>query len=364
MSNGFGHKWVRNGLTIAVVWGFGGDARADTVRLWKEAVAMGDDVRLADVCQLSGIDRDAALKYGELVVADAPVVGGSVIVSIGDVRRALSKGGANLAVLVLKGAAACHVTRPKNVARPPAKLRESSSDRHAAKNVGVRGTLRDAIEVFLNGESGLTVGHVDVQYGRVSDSVLNLREPEFQFEIRRTSGSRLGLVGLEVTVLSQGKRAQSLPLFVNVSIVKPVVVTAHAINLDATISASDVHLIDMTFTRFEQMGIDEPAEAIGQRAKRFIAAGQVVKRRDLEPVPLVKRGQIVDVYSHVGGVTVVSAAKALSSGIYGGIVQLRADNHSTKRFTATVTGPGRVSMGFTDPSRSVKQTHLAMGGER
>jgi flagella basal body P-ring formation protein FlgA len=66
--------------------------------------------------------------------------------------------------------------------------------------------------------------------------------------------------------------------------------------------------------------------------------------RDLEPVPLVKRGQIVDVHSKVGGVAIVTAAKALSEGAYGDVVELRTGDRGRERFSATVTGPGHVTV--------------------
>ena len=344
MPNGCGDKLTCRTAALAAVLCWVASAQASSISLWREAVVTGDEVRLSDICQLRGIESDEAEDYADIVVTAAPVVGGSVIVCIADVRRALQAGGVNLANVVLKGAASCDVTRPRELVHQRAAESSSPSATEVEASPPAARTLRDALEEFLNAQLAVPGGQAHVQYGHVSAAALELRQPEFQFRIRCTSGRRLGLVGLEVTVLADGEQEQLLPLMVNVSLVKPVVVAARSINLGATVSAGDVRTVKMTFTRFDQVGESNPAAVIGQRAKRFIGAGQVVTQRHLEPVPLVRRGQIVDVNSRVGGVAIVTAAKALTCGAYGDVVELRASERGKKKLSATVTGPGRVSV--------------------
>ena len=107
-------------------------------------------------------------------------------------------------------------------------------------------------------------------------------------------------------------------------------------------------------------GYGDVDAVVGQRAKRFISRGQVVEGGDLEPVPLVKRGQLVEVHSRVGGVVVVSAAKALEAGAYGDVVALRTSERGPSQFSAVVTGAGRVRLNGSEPM----EAQLAMGGER
>lgn len=332
-------------------------AHGASVTLWREAVVTGDEVHVTDVGQLAGLPAADWTRVADLVVIPAPDPGGSAIVSCDDLRRTLQAAGVNLAEVVIKGAAHCDVRRPQQSSFTPAA--PSTDGPPGANGATFAGrSLRQAIESFLAANLGQTSGRVEVQFGRTSGGVLELSEPDYQFDIKRTSGQRLGIVSLEVAVLADGEIVQQVPLLLNVSFVKPTVVAAQAINMGATLAASDVRVVEMTFTRLEHMGVEEPAVVVGQRARRFIGAGQVVMERDLEVAPLVKRGQIVSVYSQVGGVSIVTAAKAMTSGAYGEAVELRASDRSKEKFTATVSGPGRVRVAATSP------TVVALGGDR
>ncbi len=349
--------WLTAGLAVLLLAASAGGAE---VRLWREAVVADAQVTVGDLCQLRDLSGEQRTRWGALVVAPAPVEGGSIIVGLDDVRRCLREAGVNLGTVMLKGAASCDVTRPKD--RRPAADRPASTSSTATLNEGASAdaaapvTLRDRVEQFLNAELGQEDGTLRLQFGRSSDAALDLAEPEFLFDIERTSGSRLGMISLSVTVLANGAAVQQIPLLVNVSFVKTVVVAAHPLNVGAIVDAVDVRLVEMTFERFEHVGLSEPAAAIGQRVKRFVAPGTVVMPHDLEPVPLVKRGQIVDVHSRIGGVTIVTAGKVLEDGAYGDVVQLSMGERSRERSTATVTGPGHVTVRG--------EQAVALGGEQ
>lgn len=344
-TKGIANRTTVQRAAIVALLAWASPALAGSVSLWREAVVTDDDVRIADVCRLEGLDAATAGSIGDLVVRESPQVGGSIIVTVDEVRRALADGGANLATIVLKGAAHCDVTRPKRVeSRLPADGADASS-RGAARSSRQEKptrTLRDAIEAFLQDDLGVQGATVHVQFGRTTGGLLELSEPEYTFDIKRSTGRKLGLVGLNVTVVSGSEPVQEVPVLVEVSFTKPTVVAARAINVGATISPLDVRVVDMTFDQRDRVGAGDPDAIVGQRAKRFIPAGQIVSARDIEPVPLVKRGQVVSVHSQVGGVSIVTAAKALSSGTYGDAVELRTGERGARQFTGTVTGPGRV----------------------
>ena len=70
----------------------------------------------------------------------------------------------------------------------------------------------------------------------------------------------------------------------------------------------------------------------------------MLMNRDMESVPLVKRGQVVEVHSGSGGVVVVTAAKSLSDGAYGDVIELRTNDRGPKKFNAMVIGAGRATV--------------------
>ena len=331
-------------------------ALAGGIQLWPQAVVTDDAVMLRDVCRLTAFSANDAQTIGDLVVMDAPPVGGSAILSLEQVRAALRASGTNMAGVTLKGAASCDISRPQRIER---QCRKGATPSAAS----ARRTLHDAIESFFAEELARHGGHVQLQFGRVDESILRLSEPEFSFDIRRTSGQTLGLVGVEVKVLSRGKVVQSVPILLNVSLVRECIVAARGINLGQTVTESDIRTATVTFSELDDPSIGDPAAVIGQRARRYIAEGRLLTASELEPVPLVKRGQVVDVYSRVGGVSVVTAAKSLDAGAYGDIVELRSTDSMRKTFTATVTGTGRVEVGSI-VSDLPATSQLAMGGER
>ncbi|UCG15724.1 MAG: flagellar basal body P-ring formation protein FlgA [Phycisphaerales bacterium] len=320
-------------------------AHAESVRAWPTAVVVDDDIRVADVCMLQGFDAEAHERVTAIVVAPAPKPGGSSLVHLDDIRSALVRNGVNLATVIVKGASRCAVTRPGVAVRPASPggadrvPEQASDDRNAPGR-----TLRQAVRDFFREQVERAGGTLNLTFGRTAKPVLDLSEPEFEFVVRRRSGRTLGMVSLEVVVRRQGKTVQVVPMVVTASFTKPVVVAQRSINAKATVSPQDVQVVDMTFTQFNQAGLSDPARAIGQRARRFIAAGETIHLRQLEPVPLVHRGQIVDVHAMVGGVRVVTSAKAMQSGAYGDVIELRSHDGKRRTISAVVTGPRRVEV--------------------
>jgi flagella basal body P-ring formation protein FlgA len=331
---------------------------AGTLVLHPDAVVLADNIRVADLCRMEEFTTSESAALADIVIAPAPEVGVASVVTSTDLRKALQSSGANLATLVIKGASSCDISRPRR--EEPVET-PSPSARLASQHAGAKQvrpgsqTLRSAIEAFLTTDVGVPEARVNVQYGRTDASALDLTSPPYTFEIRRTSGRRMGLVGLEVGVSDASSTQQ------NLSVNRPAVVAARAINQGAVIGATDVQIVDMTFTRPDQLGMTNSDAVVGQRAKRFIPSGQVVDAGDLESVPLVKRGQIVNVESHVGGVSIISVATAVGGGAYGEVVTLRAGDRGKHEFSAMIIGPGRVRLDASIPATD-SATGLAMGG--
>ncbi len=337
-------------------------AQGATVRAWATAVVVDDQIRVADVCDLHGFTPDEYERIRGLVVAPAPKPGGSVYVKIWDVKEALGRAKVNLAAVLVKGASRCAVTRPLVPAPPPVAAPVAPVDPTSPATPGTR-TLRQAVIEHFRNEIGREDGTVNVQFGRTAQPVLDLSEPEFSFVVRRRSGRLLGMTTVEVTVRRDGKTVQVVPIVATVSYSHPVLVARRAINAKAMIQTNDVQVIDMTFTQFTQMGLSEVAEALGQRARQFIPAGDPIQAHQLEPVPIVHRGEIVEVHSVAGGVTVVTAAKAMQSGAFGDVIELRTHDGKRRTITGVVTGPRRVQVHMPPQREENGKVYLAGGGE-
>jgi len=213
-------------------------------------------------------------------------------------------------------------------------------------------------------DSGLAPygGTAEVVFDRTSNQTLDLTGPAYSFAVTRRGDEVLGLISLEVDVRAKGKSVQNVPLVVQVSMKRPTVVTRKTVNQGAPIGATDVEVKSMTFKKVDSLGAREAGEVIGQRAKRYIPAGAVLEPAMLEPVPLVLRGQIVTLVSHVGGITVVTSGKAMQHGLLGEVIRVQASEQTSGELEGAVIGVGKVQIGSTTssspgqgPQRSVKR---------
>jgi flagella basal body P-ring formation protein FlgA len=336
------------------------EAHAGTIRVWPTAVVVADSIRLDDLCELRGFDYETELRIAGTIIAEAPSPGGSRAIHLPMIRDALIAQGVNQAGITLSGAVRCDVTRPA-AGNPPDSIKtplhsgsasvSSASNRDAANAdqdvVQSNLTLRRAIIDYFNDELARYRGSADVVFDRTSEQMLDLSGPSFTFRVRRQKSTPLGLIPVEVDVITEGRVLQSVPLVVNVALIRLTVVAKRAINQSATIQSSDVEVMPMRYTVLNQLGLDDTARAIGQRAKRMIQAGSIVEPDMLETVPLVVRGQLISITAVSGGVHVVTTGKAAQDGLLGETVKVRAADNRRIEFDAIVIGPGRVQVGGT-----------------
>jgi flagella basal body P-ring formation protein FlgA len=153
------------------------------------------------------------------------------------------------------------------------------------------------------------------------------------------------LVPLEVDVRTDGRAVQTVPLVVQVSMVRPVVTAARAINQEATVGSADVRVVPLAFNRTDKLGVSDPGQIVGQRARRFIPAGSILEPGLLESVPLVVRGQLVTLITQVGPVRVVTSGKAADTGTFGDVVRVRSVDDRRTEFNGVVVGPAKVEVG-------------------
>ncbi len=309
-------------------------------RLYAAAVVTDDTVRLADVAELDG---EAARLAGSWVVAIAPQVGGTRVVELDDVQRALANKDANLSQWVFRGSSRCTVSRPKSCISPasrPAAVEAGSMEKLAGGGSGHIDAY--SLEAALRGHLGRKLAEMNgvpvIKFSPVVSKVLALTRPQYEFRITDRSTQPLGMVSLEVAIGEQGKPVQTLTMLVHVSVRKPVVVAARAINRSQRIEASDLTMAERLFDRIEDVGLSDPAPLMGQQAKRPVNRGEQLSTKDVEPVPLVQRNDLVTVWVRRGGVSVKGAAKAIGTASYGQPVTLKNDA-SNQTFTAIVTGP-------------------------
>lgn len=346
-------------------------ARAGQIRLWPTAVVVAESITLGDLAEMRAMaspEEEDSLR--RIVVTEAPPAGGSRIIHHEMIRSVLSDSGINLAKITLAGSSQCEVRRPKaalpaatTTNHPPLVPSGTDIQSETPRPQPTGRTLRQAVQDFFDSELARYGGRPEILFDRSDDNVLELTAPPLEFVIHRDNGTPLGLVALEVGVLQSGKLSQDVRLIVRTALSRSVLTARRAINQGAAVTAADVELMPVTFTRLDDMGLDDAATVIGQRARRFIPAGTQIAMDAFEPMPLVLRGQLITLVSEVGGVRVVTTAKACANGIRGETIRVRSTDDNKVEFDAIVTGPGEArAAGSTPSSPHDSKPRLAAGG--
>lgn len=340
-----------------------------SVRVWSAAVVSDDEVALKHVCDLSGVRAADPEALADTAVVRSPGVGEKAVVTLDQIQDALRRGGVNLASVVIAGASRCTVTRAEPVDDTPNSVPAAATPGVAAiaatppDGPAAQGrTLRDAVRRVFESYARQHGGRIELQFARTSEEILNLAEPRYRFDVRLNGGRWLGrMVKLEVDVWAGERKVQTVPLVVNASIVKKIVIARRPIGLEATIIDEDVQLSERAHESLENAAASDLDAVIGLRARTFIPAGRAVHLDDLEQVPLVTRGQVVDVISMVGGIEARKAGKAVDGGSLGDVVEVRVGGRRGDVLTGIVTGKRRVMVGAVNEGLGFGALSMAWG---
>jgi flagella basal body P-ring formation protein FlgA len=89
-------------------------------------------------------------------------------------------------------------------------------------------------------------------------------------------------------------------------------------------------------------------EVLGLAARRALQPGRVIRHADLTKPELVARNETVTIIYEVPGIVLTIRGKAMEPGALGDLINV-LNVQSKRTVQATVTGPGRVTVGATNP---------------
>lgn len=123
---------------------------------------------------------------------------------------------------------------------------------------------------------------------------------------------------------------------------RPVLVTATALARGMSVQAADVRVQQMQVPAGAGAVLDNPADALHAEVLRDLPAGTLLRRSDLRPAMLVKRGQLVQLsVGHNQGFSVSVRVEALQDGRMGEQIKLK-NPESGRVLTGVVKGPNAV----------------------
>jgi flagella basal body P-ring formation protein FlgA len=303
------------------------DARAGApLRLRGDVTARGDVLTLGDLVE------GASMEAARQPLFRAPALGATGTIQarrIADAVAGLGLGavetGGRVQVSVLRSAR--RVTAPEIEAA----LKRALESGHAldARNLAVR----------LDGEAPVLLAPVDL------DGPASALDVAYDPRSRRIAA-----------LITLGERQASLRVTGQVVEIREVAVLGRALNRGEAVTAADI-----TLERRPREATPPDAQGAqgglpGQVAQRGLSAGAILRAGDLAPPDLVARGEAVTIVFDAPGLNLSLRALANESGRLGATITV-TNPISKKILSATVIGPGRVSVG---PAPAIRQASAAL----
>ncbi len=365
----------RWGILALVLTASSVQAAETVVQLYPTATVTSDQVTLSQIAALTGEGAELAANWA---ITAAPAAGGETSIDQDSIQQALIRRGINASTWVFRGSSKCRITRPRPVRGANTDRNENAGDQAVADHVKLSAatapadavakpqaagpnpdTLEGAIKAHMAERVASLGGKLTIQMSPSIHDLLQLSRPTYEFGIVDRGDRSLGLVPLDITIYRGGKAEQTRSILAEVSVVKPVVMAAGPINRGQTIGPEHVVLKEQAFDRPDRMGASDLKAFVGQRALRFINKDELLTAKDIEPVPLILRNDLVTVTVRRGGIEIKGVGKALASAAYGQTVELR-NEVSKQTFMAVVTG-ARTAELTTEPATPAQTISLAGG---
>lgn len=295
-------------------------------------------VRLGDVAEIYGLDDQKRTELLAIELLPSPASGQIKKISVREIQDAMARRAPEFAAWTIAGSNEVAVSRAvtrKARAAPPSQPKTISpvmGDRarnqieEAILNY-IRERLGDEawdVEADLSEEqlAAVAAAHaVQVTGGRYVDA----ERVQFRIEV----GAAEDRVTWKVTA--------------RVSLPPMIVVARRELTRGEMIAEQDVELVRAG----EAQGLLEPFasldDVVGKETTRAIAVGQPVTEPSVRATLLVRRGQVVTVYSRCGGVQIRTTGRAKEDGSHGALVPVEAIG-SRAAFHARVSGPQEVEI--------------------
>jgi flagella basal body P-ring formation protein FlgA len=336
-----------------------------SLELRAEATVVGSEVKLKQICRWS--DADAALftPIADLTIARLSEGTAFRVLSVDDIRQTLHDAGTNLAMINFVGQTRCTVTRSDTQVNPheaiddwitahnpgPGKaadllvsttrpaIPESTAILAAAKDSqpdpGFH-SLRDLLTADICQRLGVPLDHIQMTFSPEDQKALGLYEPVFKFDIHPGRAFNLGVVNWDVTICSDSA-TRKLNIIAMARAWQDQVIVARPLAYKQMLRADDFTTRRVLTDSLPEQTLLRLDQCIGQQAAGDLKPGTVMMARMVDPVPLVRAGQLVTVTLTEGSVQIRSVGRALEQGSLGQNIKVR--NETTRDvFDVTITG--------------------------
>ena len=327
---------MRAVLILGVCLAFtAGNAVAAEFHLRETCRTDGAVVRLGDMADILAGDEAQQQSLAAIELFPSPAGAQKRAVSVRQIQDALALRGINLARHRFSGSSQVIVERVSEKA--PAKRTRLTTAQSKAATQSVRAALLDYLK-----QQSPTEQPWEVTFELSDEQASAVLSSQEQLQV---SGGIAPWVGLQqFSMLAASTRGQSTFSFQAQVLVRPsVVVAIRPIAIGARISPADVQLQTSQSDVVDQSFCQQLNDVLGQEALVAIPAGTVLKKSDLRPPLLVRRGELVTVIARSAGIHVTTRGKSRDDGAHGEVIEIEPLG-SKARLLARVSGAQQVEV--------------------
>jgi flagella basal body P-ring formation protein FlgA len=352
---------TRIAIALVCLSVLGADAFADEVVLRGFYEAKRPLVRLEDIADFGQIEDDRVHELEALPLFPAPAEGLSRRITAQDVREIMSLHGISMPGLRLTGECRVDGTAEAAEGSPPMIRRVSAAadDQAFLTQPAAEEQLTGDLIAYLQ-----TKDRIRTQWN--VRLLLSKDQPKAiaAMERREVTGGQAPWSGRQVFSVRDRNAPGSKPVTIKADVqrVAQAVITRRNIAAGRTISADDVELSEVNPLSLSTTVILDVNDAIGKEAKRVIPAGQTLQTNLLQRPLIVKRGEMITVFSVAAGVQIKATAKSLADAALGDTILLEA-TETKKQFQGRVTAP-QEAMVFVDTPKVTADAGPAPSGDR
>ena len=166
---------------------------------------------------------------------------------------------------------------------------------------------------------------LQISFSAQDEKVLTLAEPIFKFEISPSRARALGNVSWEVTI-STDTASKKVTIQAVARAWQDQVIVARALSMHQPLSASDFTAHRVLVDSLPEHTLLHLDQCAGQEAAEDLQPGTVMTARLVNPIPLVKPGQLVTVNLRRGTIRLRAVARAMEEGSFGQTIRVRNEN--------------------------------------
>jgi flagella basal body P-ring formation protein FlgA len=336
-----------------------GDATpSGTLELRDDASIFGADVTLKQVCRWSDSDASVFTPIADLKVLHFSEGVSFQTVTVDQIQETLHEAGVNLAMINFTGATICSITRNDGGPTRTQTVQEwldTQQGGDAAKGEPVLASvtepkseptfhsLRDLLVTDLSQRLNIPAETLQLDFSQADQRVLSLSEPVFKFDVTPSRARALGNVSWQVTLYA-GTTSKNLIISGQARQWEDQVIVAKPLPAHTILSAEDFATHRILVDSMPERPLLRMDQVVGQEAAEDLEPGTVMSAQYVDPVPMVKPGQLVTITLRKGTIELRSVARAMEEGAMGQTIRVRKEN-TRDVMDVTVTGPQEARLG-------------------